>query len=46
LLADLLPFLHGDLRAPLAERAAARLEAMGAATSAREAAAAAQSIAP
>jgi hypothetical protein len=39
LLTDLLPFRDYDLRAPLAERAAARLEAMGAVTSAREAAA-------
>jgi hypothetical protein len=39
LLTDLLPFLDGDLRGPLAERAAARLDAMGAVTSAHEAAA-------
>ena len=41
LLADLLPFLDGDLRAPLAEHVAARLDAMGASTSAKEAAEAA-----
>lgn len=41
LLTDLLPFLDGDLRAPLAEHAAARLEAMGAVMSANEATAAA-----
>jgi hypothetical protein len=38
LLTDLLPFLERDLRAPLAERVAARLEAMGALTSAKDAA--------
>jgi DNA-binding SARP family transcriptional activator/class 3 adenylate cyclase/tetratricopeptide (TPR) repeat protein len=41
LLTDLLPFLDGDLRAPVAELAAARLNAMGAVTSAKEATAAA-----
>ena len=41
LLTDLLPFLDGDLRAALAEHAAARLEAMGAVMSANEATAAA-----
>jgi len=46
LLADLLPFLDGDLRADLSEAAAARLDAMGAGASAREAAAAAFQIAP
>ena len=46
LLADLLPFLDGDLRADLSEAAAARLDAMGAGASAREAAAAAHQIAP
>jgi DNA-binding SARP family transcriptional activator len=40
LLVDLLPFLDEDLRAPLAEDAAVRLEAMRAGASAREAAAA------
>jgi DNA-binding SARP family transcriptional activator/tetratricopeptide (TPR) repeat protein len=39
LLTDVLPFLDADLRAPLAERVAARLDAMGAVTSAEEAAA-------
>jgi hypothetical protein len=38
LLTDLLPFLERDLRAPLAEPVAARLEAMGALTSAKDAA--------
>jgi hypothetical protein len=37
LLTDLLPFLDRDLRAPLAERAARRLDAMGAVTSAAQA---------
>ena len=37
LLVDLLPFLDPELRGPLAEEAAARLEAMGAAASAAEA---------
>ena len=46
LLADLLPFLGGDLRADLSERAAASLDAMGASASAREAAAAADQTAP
>jgi hypothetical protein len=40
-LTDLLPFLDTDLRASLAERAAARLAAMGAVTSAEEATASA-----
>jgi DNA-binding SARP family transcriptional activator/tetratricopeptide (TPR) repeat protein len=39
LLTDLLPFLDRDLRSPLAERVAARLDAMGAITSGEEAAA-------
>jgi hypothetical protein len=39
LLADLLPFLGPDRRAPLAEHTAARLDAMGASTSASEVAA-------
>jgi len=43
---DLLPFMDGDLRAALAERAAARLDAMGATTSATEAAAAGDRTAP
>lgn len=46
LLTDLLSFLNRDLRAPLAERVAARLDAMGAVTSAMEAAAAADPRAP
>jgi DNA-binding SARP family transcriptional activator/tetratricopeptide (TPR) repeat protein len=46
LLTDLLPFLSRDLRAPLAERVAARLDAMGAVASAKQAAAAADSSAP
>jgi class 3 adenylate cyclase len=37
LLVDLLPFLEAELRGPLAEEAAARLEAMGAVASAAEA---------
>jgi hypothetical protein len=39
LLADLLPFLDGDPRALLAERAVTRLEAMGARATAEAAAA-------
>jgi hypothetical protein len=39
LLTDLLPLLDRDLRAPLAERVAGRLDAMGAVTSSTEAAA-------
>jgi hypothetical protein len=46
LLTDLLPFLDGDQRARLAELAAARLNAMGAVTSAKEATAAADPTAP
>lgn len=46
LLTDILPFLDCDMRAPLAERVAARLDAMGASTSAKEAAAAADPSAP
>jgi hypothetical protein len=46
LLTDLLPFLDRDLRAPLAERVAARLDAMGAVTSANEAAVAADVAGP
>jgi hypothetical protein len=45
-LTDLLPFLDSDLRAPLAERAAARLDAMGAVASAEEATASADPSAP
>jgi DNA-binding SARP family transcriptional activator len=46
LLTDLLPFLDRNLRAPLAERVAASLHAMGAETSGREAAAAPDLSAP
>jgi hypothetical protein len=46
LLVDLLPFLDDELRAPLADDAAVRLEAMGAGASAAEAALARERIAP
>jgi hypothetical protein len=45
-LTDLQPVLNGDLRAPLAEHAAARPDAMGAMRSANEATAAADPTAP
>jgi len=44
LLVDLLPFLDGELRAPLADRTSERLEAMGALASAAEAAALATAL--